>query len=230
MHESWESYCAKILHAFLNSPSLYAKFATVHGQRLVNNRHILVRNDSNTDSQNTDKLTVLAYFRLLAWFRRKFWFFGFMINKVWNRSPQDVDVLAVLDLWSPRSRPKSRRGRPSFRQRPSWWATSWDTKEWSQNGNKEFRNSRRRGSSKSQKCLYFLVLVFSYFQNEKLGLKIENEILGIHPKYISIIQPIRTIWLWKAIPFWFCIYFLLSISLSNFSVWFAAISILLWVR
>ena len=157
MHESWESYCAKILHAFLNSPSLYAKFATVHVQRLVNNRHILVRNDSNTDSRKTDKLTVLADFGLLAWFLRKFWFFGFMINQVWNRSPQDVDVLAVLDLWSPRSRPKSRRGRPSFRQRPSWWATSWDTKEWSQNGNKEFRNPGRRGRRRRPGQIWIIV-------------------------------------------------------------------------
>ena len=39
------------------------------------------------------------------------------------RAPQDVDVLAVLDLWSPRSRPKV--------------TNFWDTKQGSQDGNME---------------------------------------------------------------------------------------------
>jgi len=34
------------------------------------------------------------------------------------QAPQGVDVLAVLDLWSFRSHPSNRRGRPSFPPRP----------------------------------------------------------------------------------------------------------------
>ena len=36
------------------------------------------------------------------------------------KAPQDVDVLAVLDHWSPCSLPQSRRGCPSFHPWPSW--------------------------------------------------------------------------------------------------------------
>ena len=43
-----------------------------------------------------------------------------------NRAPQDVDVLAVLDLWSSRFRPLSRYGRPR-RLAEAWFQTQ--TKE-----------------------------------------------------------------------------------------------------
>ena len=43
-----------------------------------------------------------------------------LLLKIRIRAPQSVDDLAVLDLESPRSRPQSRHGRPSFNPRPSW--------------------------------------------------------------------------------------------------------------
>ena len=60
------------------------------------------------------------------------------------RAPQDVDVLAVLDLWVPRSRPWSHCGRPSFLP-CAWWENIWDKNQESQDGNKEFENPGRQG-------------------------------------------------------------------------------------
>ena len=52
-----------------------------------------------------------SVYNFLSWCRRD--------REVWSRGPQDVDVLAVLDLWSLRSHPRSCPGHPGFRLWPS---------------------------------------------------------------------------------------------------------------
>ena len=73
------------------------------------------------------------------------------IISVEGRAPRVIDVLAVLDLWNPGSRPLNRRGRPIFRQRPSWLVSKilgynlYHTKQESRGGCPGFGNPGRRG-------------------------------------------------------------------------------------
>ena len=58
----------------------------------------------------------------------------YMRVSIWNSAPQNVEVLAVLDLWSPRSRSSKLEAEVLVdvlvcAHRPlDWWANFWDTK------------------------------------------------------------------------------------------------------
>ena len=93
-----------------------------------------------------------------------------------TRAPQDVDVLAVLDIWISSSRPCSRREQPSFR---AWWADVWDNNQESQNVSKVFENPGRRGRPLEAWSLPQLVLIPSLSRFSKRYFQIwltQNEI------------------------------------------------------